>query len=226
MSLELCNNKPCAGSICLPSYPPFPSLPQRLVFCRWAWRLALSVLHGSLQQNQYLRTICAALLPGGWCLMLQVYLQFQPCLDLPGTDSQFFSGHRYLTKKTAKCILHTFTCGQPCSRVDACTFAFANLWEEDDWTRPQGILEGFCITIFTFNEMVHSMHLHFSKDPYIVCFLFKNPQTHFQHACYQLDSVECNKYIHWMNCAYRCIIQCKKKESCFLLEWDVSKACQ
>ena len=116
-------------SLSLPLFLP----PRGLVFCRWAWRLTPSVLHHSLQQNQYLRTICAALLPGGWGLMLQLHLQFQTQLDLPGSDLQLISCRHYSRRKSAKCTAHTFTtavqAGQPCSTADTHSSAFANLWE-------------------------------------------------------------------------------------------------
>lgn len=82
------------------------------------------------------------------------------------TDSQLVSGHRYLTRKSAKCTVYIFTtavrAGQPCSRADAHTSAFANLWEGRRLNSLRGLKVswgGFCITIFTFNEMLHSMQI-------------------------------------------------------------------
>lgn len=141
MSPELCKFKlyerifislSCLSSLLL----PLSFSPRGLVFCRWARRLAPSILQGSLQQNQYLRTICAVMLPGGWGLTLQLQLQFRPWQGegVPRTDSHIVSGHRYLTRKFAKCTIHTFTTAvqadQPCSR----TPPPLPIYEEDDWT--------------------------------------------------------------------------------------------
>lgn len=42
-----------------------------------------------------------------------------------------------------------------------CTHPPLPIYEEEDdcGERPQGILEGFCISIFDFNEMLHSMQI-------------------------------------------------------------------
>lgn len=89
-----CNNKPYEESASSPSslfLLLFPSLllsPRGLVLCKWAWRLAPFVLQGSLQQNQYLRTICAASLPGGRGLTMQLQLQYLPFSETHGRACQ------------------------------------------------------------------------------------------------------------------------------------------
>ena len=50
---------------------------------------------------------------------------FQPCFDLPGTDSQLISRRDYLTRKSANCTVHTFTTAVQAGRRGS---AFANLW--------------------------------------------------------------------------------------------------
>lgn len=118
-------------SIALSSHLSLP--PRGLVFCRWAWRLAPSSY--SLQQNQYLRTIFTALLPGGWDLTLQLHLQFHPHIKTyQGQIQMPVSCHHYLTRKSAKCTVQylpllAIQAGQPHSLADIPSSAFANSWE-------------------------------------------------------------------------------------------------
>lgn len=143
-------------SIPLSSHPSLS--PRGLVFCRWAWRLAPS--SHSLQQNQYLRTICAALLPGGWVLTLQLHRQFHPHIKTyQGQIHMPVLCHHY-NKKICK-VHCTFIChcyagwsAPHLSRhalLRICQFMRRKTNELAK--RPQGILEGFHITIFSFNEM-------------------------------------------------------------------------
>lgn len=175
MLLELYNIKSYDGSVSfshlsycsfLPYFPLF-LFPRDSVFCRWAWRLASSVLHPSLQQNQYLRTICTALLSGGWGLMLQLHLKFHPHFKTcRGQIYMPVSHHCYLTRVSAVRSALTFTAavqaGQPCSRTDVYSSAFANLCELRQLNMLRSLevsWRDFWITIFSFNEMVQCMQI-------------------------------------------------------------------
>lgn len=159
MLLELYNIKSHEGSVSfihlsycsfLPYFPLF-LFPRDSVFCRWAWRLASSVLHRSLQQNQYLRTICTALLSGGWGLMLQLHLKFHPHFKTcRGQIYMPVSHHCYLTRVSAVRTALTFTAGVQAGQVLQRNRRILLRLRQFMWTKttehaqkPQGILEGF-----------------------------------------------------------------------------------
>lgn len=178
----------------LPSLPSHLYLPQRFGVLQTSLApyslrpTSLSAAESIFEDN--LR--CAA--PWWLGFDAQLHLQFQPRLDLPGTDSQLVSGHRYLTRKSAPYTVYIYNwCpGWPALKqsrrtlLHLCQFMRRKMTELSK--RPQSILEGFCITIFTFNEMLHSMQIYQASVPIhrlIHCLFIvqKNPQTHFQHRC-------------------------------------------
>lgn len=124
-SWDLCNIKLYGGSVSHSPLLPTLSFPPSENSCSVDEPGALLpfVLHGSLQQNQYLRTICAAPRWLGFDAPAppSVSTVFRKTKkELPGTDSNLVPGHQYLTRKSPECTVCTFTIAvldnQLCSR--------------------------------------------------------------------------------------------------------------
>lgn len=117
-----------------------------------------------------------------WLVFNAASLPPVSCLDLPGTDSQLFSGHCFLTKMCAS-YTHLHVANPAAEYMHTpcvCQFMRRKMTELGlkvswrDFALPYSpLMRWYIICICTFPR-IHTMSV----------FLFKNPQTHYRHSCW------------------------------------------
>lgn len=172
MSSELCNIKPYVGSVsfpnCLSPLSPSNSLSSHLslpppeVWCS-------ADEPGALLLPSYI----------AHCSKINIWGQFALCCSLVAGvwrySSTFSSTHTYQGQihmsllfnkeicKVHRTYIYHCCAGWPALQQSRRTLLhlcqFMRRKTSELAKRPQGILEGFCITIFSFNEMLHSMQI-------------------------------------------------------------------